>query len=92
MVSNLRRMSSRPMPRTAPYRKMFSRPLRSGWSPLVTLSSAPIRPLTAHLPADWYVTWLRILSSVVLPEPLMPMSAMLSPGATSKLTSLSTQR
>ena len=60
--------------------------------PLVTLRSAPSRPSAWHLPADWYVVPLMILSRVVLPEPLMPMSPSVPPGSTSTLTSFSTQR
>ena len=38
------RTSRRDMPRTTPFRKMFSRPVSSGWKPVPTSSSAPTRP------------------------------------------------
>ena len=33
------------MPRIAPFRKMFSRPVSSGWKPVPTSSRLPTRPL-----------------------------------------------
>ena len=37
------------MPRIAPFRKMFSRPVSSGWKPVPTSSSEPTRPRTRGL-------------------------------------------
>ena len=43
----LARISARRMPRIAPLRKMFSRPVSSGWKPVPTSSRLPTRPLTS---------------------------------------------
>ena len=45
--SNLRTISLRRMPRIAPFRKMFSRPVSSGWKPVPTSSRLPTRPVTS---------------------------------------------
>ena len=42
--SNLRVISTLVMPRIAPFRKMFSRPVSSGWKPVPTSSRLPTRP------------------------------------------------
>ena len=42
--SNLRSISLRGIPSTAPFRKMFSLPLSSGWKPVPTSSRLPTRP------------------------------------------------
>ena len=41
------RISLRRMPRMAPLRKTFSRPVSSGWKPVPTSSSEPTRPVTS---------------------------------------------
>ena len=42
---SVRRISARLMPRMAPFRKMFSRPVSSGWKPVPTSSRLATRPL-----------------------------------------------
>ena len=66
MSSNLRRISRRRMPRIAPLRKTFSRPVSSGWKPVPTSSSEPTRPLMPARPSVGSVIRERILSSVRL--------------------------
>ena len=60
-------------------KKTFSRPVRSGWKPVPTSSSAPARPQTRASPDVGSVTPERIFSSVVLPAPLRPMIPSTSP-------------
>ncbi len=79
------------MPRMEPFKKMFSRPVSSGWKPAPTSSSEATRPRISTRPAVGSVMRERILSSVDLPAPLRPMMPMTSPGWTSKLTSRSAQ-
>src|SRR5215204_524247 len=89
--SNLRSISRRRMPRIAPFRKMFSRPVRSPWKPVPTSSSEPTRPRMTASPSVGSVMRERIFSSVVLPAPLRPMIPSTSPRGTSKLTWSSAQ-
>ncbi len=42
--SNLRSTSFLLMPRMAPFKKVFSRPVSSGWKPVPTSSRLPMRP------------------------------------------------
>ena len=49
--SNLRAISVCFMPRMAPFRKMFSRPVSSGWKPVPTSSSEPTRPQISTRPS-----------------------------------------
>ncbi len=85
--SNLAAISARRMPRMAPLRKMFSRPVSSGWKPVPTSSRLPTRPRISARPVVGSVIRDRILSSVVLPAPLRPMMPTTSPGAISNETS-----
>src|SRR5260221_6812479 len=77
------------MPSMVPFSRMFWRPLRSGWNPVPTSSSAPTRPPSTAIPSVGEVIRASILSSVLLPEPLRPITPMTCPGGTSKDTFLS---
>ena len=79
------------MPRMAPLRKMFSRPVSSGWKPVPTSSRLATRPRSVTRPFVGSVMRLNIFSKVLLPAPLRPMTPRTSPCSTSKLTSLSAQ-
>ena len=61
------------MPRIAPLRKTFSRPVSSGWKPVPTSSSEPTRPRIVGPPAVGSVIRERIFSRVLLPAPFRPM-------------------
>ena len=63
----------------APFRKMFSRPVSSGWKPVPTSSSEPTRPRISARPVVGAVMRDRIFSSVLLPAPLRPMMPTTSP-------------
>ena len=60
-------------------RKMFSRPVSSGWKPVPTSSSEPTRPVTSAQPVVGSVIRERIFSSVLLPAPLWPIRPTTSP-------------
>ena len=75
------------MPRMEPFRKMFSRPVRSGWKPAPSSSRAETRPCTRTWPLVGSRMRVISLSAVLLPDPLAPMMPKQSPGSTSKLTS-----
>ena len=62
------------MPRIAPFRKTFSRPVSSGWKPVPTSSRLPTRPRISARPSVGVVIRVRILSSVDFPAPLRPMT------------------
>jgi energy-coupling factor transporter ATP-binding protein EcfA2 len=79
------------MPRMAPFKYVFSRPLRSSWKPVPTSSSDPIRPVTSTKPVVGSVICDSTFKSVDLPAPLRPMMPTTSPAATSNDTSLSAQ-
>src|SRR5438105_4292144 len=89
--SNLRVISVRRMPRIAPFRKTFSRPVSSGWKPVPTSRRLPTRPVTSAWPRVGSVIRERIRSSVVLPAPFRPMIPSTSPSRTWKETSSSAQ-
>src|SRR5437588_4056340 len=89
--SNLRVISVRRMPRIAPFRKTFSRPVSSGWKPVPTSRRLPPRPVTSAWPRVGSVIRERIRSSVVLPAPFRPMLPRTSPSRTWKETSSSAQ-
>src|SRR6185436_10089695 len=91
IASNFLRISSRIMPRIAPFRKMFSRPVSSGWKPVPTSSRLDTRPSRSMCPRVGGVIRERIFSSVLFPAPLGPMMPTTSPTCTSKLTSCSAQ-
>src|SRR5687768_9298156 len=89
--SKRRRTSARVMPRMAPFRNTFSRPVSSGWKPVPTSSRLATRPLIETRPSVGSVMRDRTLSSVVLPAPLWPMMLTTSPRLISKSTSRSAQ-
>ncbi len=72
--SNFRLISVRLMPRIAPFKNTFSRPVSSGWNPVPTSSRLAIRPRRVTRPEVGSVMRLRILSKVLLPAPLRPMT------------------
>jgi hypothetical protein len=63
--SNLRVISARVMPRMAPLRKMFSRPVSSGWKPVPTSRRLATRPRISMRPLVGSVMRERILSRVL---------------------------
>ena len=87
MSGSLRLISRRFIPRMAPFRKMFSRPVSSPWKPVPTSSRLPTRPRMTALPRVGVVIRVRILSSVDLPAPFGPMMPSTSPCSTEKETS-----
>src|SRR5436190_4877350 len=89
--SNFDLISARLIPRIPPFRKMFSRPVSSGWKPVPTSSSAPTWPFSSATPSVGAVTRERTFSSVVLPAPLRPTTPSTSPCSTSSDTSRSAQ-
>ena len=62
------------MPRTAPLRMTFSRPVSSGWNPVPTSRSDPTRPRMSARSLEGRVMRAMIFSIVVLPAPLRPIS------------------
>ena len=80
-------ISARRMPRIAPFNKMFSRPVSSGWKPVPTSSRLPTLPRISARPAVGSVIRERIFSSVLFPAPFRPMIPTTSPRRTSKDTS-----
>ena len=83
------RMYARFSPRIEPFRKTFSRPVKSGWKPAPSSSSVPIRPPTSTRPSVGLMIPAMIRSSVLLPEPFRPTSASEPPGSTWNETSRS---
>src|SRR5712691_6695562 len=75
------------MPMMAPFRKMFSRPVRSGWKPAPISMSDPRRPVVTKEPDVGTVTRDRIFRSVLFPAPFIPINPSTSPRLTAKLTS-----
>ena len=73
MRSSLAAISRRRMPSTEPLRKMFSRPVNSGWKPDPTSISAARRPSSVIVPSVGAVMRESSLSNVLLPAPLWPM-------------------
>ena len=57
-----------------PLMKTFSRPEISGWKPAPSSINAEMRPSTVTVPAVGRVIPATHLSSVLLPEPLRPMT------------------
>ena len=92
MRSSFDAISRRFMPRRDPLRKMFSRPVSSGWKPDPTSINAARRPLSVIVPDVGAVIRESSFSSVLLPAPLWPMMPSVSPRATSKLTSRTAQK
>ncbi len=84
-ISAIRRSTSRrDSPSSMPLMTTFSRPVISGWKPAPSSISAVTRPSTATVPEVGRRIPLASLSSVDLPEPLGPITATASPGATSR--------
>ena len=71
----------------APFRYTFSRPVKSGWKPAPSSSSAPTRPAAETCPEVGRNSPETSFSSVVLPEPLRPTRPSDSPGSTMTDTS-----
>ena len=69
-----------------PLTKMFSRPEISGWKPAPSSISAATRPRTSTVPAVGRVIPVTSLSSVLLPEPLRPITPTLDPRRTASDT------
>src|SRR3954453_19012787 len=80
-------MSRRDIPRIAPLRYTFSRPVSSPWKPVPTSSRAATRPRVLDTPAVGDVILARIFRIVLLPAPFRPTIPNASPWATEKLTS-----
>ncbi len=91
MSSNFALISRRFMPRIAPFRYVFSRPVSSGWKPVPTSRMLPTRPRIIALPSVGGVIRVSSLRSVDLPAPFLPMKPTTSPSSISKDTSLSAQ-
>ena len=89
--SNLFLISAFDMPRMAPFRKMFSRPVSSGWKPVPTSSRLATLPLMRTLPSVGSVIRLKILRRVDFPAPLRPIMPIRSPRFTSNDTSFRAQ-
>ena len=90
--SNFRAISDRFIPRIEPLRKMFSRPVRSGWNPVPTSKSEPTRPRSRAVPSVGSVIRLRTFKSVDFPAPFRPRMPIASPWLISNETSLSAQK
>src|ERR1039458_8641968 len=90
--SNFRLISALVMPRIAPLRKTFSRPVSSGWNPVPTSNRDAMRPLTFTSPLAGAVTRERIFSNVLLPAPFRPIIPKISPCLTEKETSRKAQK
>src|SRR5262245_39555993 len=89
-ISSKRRLiSARGRPWMAPFRKTFSRPVKSRWKPAPSSSSDPIRPSLRTRPAVGLMMPAIRRRSVVLPEPLRPMRPTASPRPTCAETSRS---
>ena len=72
-----------------PLMKTFSRPEISGWKPAPSSISAEMRPSTFTVPSDGLVMPATSFSSVLLPEPLRPMTPSVRPFGTVRLMSFS---
>src|SRR6266581_2043359 len=70
---------------------MFSCPVRSGWNPVPSSSSAEVRPFNFTSPRVGALTPESTLSSVLFPAPLRPMMPTVLPRAMSNDTSCSAQ-
>ena len=84
-------ISARRRPWIAPFRKTFSRPVKSVWNPAPSSSSEPMRPAALTRPAVGLMIPATRRRRVVFPEPLRPMRPTASPRATSTETSRSAQ-
>ena len=88
---NLRWISRRLIPSTAPFRKTFSRPVSSGWNPVPTSRRLPTRPRISARPSVGVVMRVSSFSKVDFPAPLRPMIPTTWPVGTSNETSRSAQ-
>ena len=81
--------SARDMPSIMPLMIAFSRPVISGWKPAPSSIRAVALPATSTVPVVGRRMPATSLSRVDLPEPLGPITATVSPRATSRSTSAS---
>ena len=88
---NLRWISRRFIPSTAPFRKTFSRPVSSGWNPVPTSRRLPTRPRISARPSVGVVMRVNSFSKVDFPAPLRPMIPTTWPVGTSNEMSRSAQ-
>jgi len=84
-------ISFRLMPRIAPFRYTFSRPVSSGWKPVPTSSKLPTRPRISARPCVGVVIRVSTLRSVDFPAPFRPMTPSAWPSSRLNETSLSAQ-
>ncbi|MNQ67692.1 hypothetical protein D3C85_822260 [compost metagenome] len=85
--SSLEAISFLVIPKIAPFKKIFSRPVISPLNPVPTSSKEAIRPLDLMLPVVGAVTFDNIFNKVDFPAPFLPMIPKTSPRSTSKLIS-----
>jgi hypothetical protein len=85
--SNRPAISFRLIPRMAPFRETFSRPVSSGWNPVPTSRSDVTRPRVRATPLVGSVILLMTFNRVLLPAPFRPITPRASPLATDRLTS-----
>src|SRR5436190_7211720 len=85
--SNLRLVSASLIPRIAPLRKRFSRPVGCGWNPAPVAIRPAMRPRVRMVPVSGRSTPLISFSSVLFPEPFRPIRPTDSPCSTVKDTS-----
>ena len=78
ILSSLPRISARDIPRIAPLRKMFSRPVSSGWKP-VHFKQAANSSVDSNETGAGAVMRDMILSRVLLPAPFLPIMPRMSP-------------
>ena len=91
-ISSKRAVTSRRlMPNIVPFRKMLSRPVRSGLNPVPTSSRLETRPRNSATPSVGSVIRESTFNNVDFPAPLRPTMPSTSPRFTSKLTSRSAQ-
>jgi len=72
MLSNTSPVRFRERPNREALSQRFSTPVRSGWNPAPSWSSAPMRPATLTHPASGSARPAITLSRVLLPAPLVP--------------------
>ena len=82
--SNLALISDRVIPKIAPFKKIFSLPVNSGWNPVPTSNKEAIRPISLMVPELGAVILLIILSRVLFPAPFRPIIPKTSPAFTVK--------
>ena len=82
-------VSLRVSPSSEPLRYAFSRPVKSGWKPAPSSSSAEMRPSTSIVPDVGFAVPAMSLRSVDFPDPFAPTTPKHCPRSTAKLTSFS---